>query len=122
MASNIILKDSADANVTFVPRNTQGNQVLYVAAGTSLLDVKRLELTLKDNGPTNRVVGKLSIPTAGANPQTGLQGVQWTEIGSFDLSSVKVASTDAAEDFFALWASFAGHDAVKTMFVDGVRA
>jgi len=121
MASNIILKNAAAQNVTFVPRNTAQNDVLYVATGTSLLDVKRLQLSIKDNGPTNRVVGKLSIPTVGTNPGTGLENVKWTEIGSFDLSAVKSASSDAAKDFFAMWASFAGHDAVKSMFVDGVR-
>ena len=121
MASNIILKNKANVDVVFVPRNTAGNVVTYVAPGATLLGAMRLDLNLKEGGLTNRVVGKLSVPTVGVNPTTGVNGVQWTEVGSFDLSSVKSATTVAAEDFFAMWKSLAGHAAVEAMFRDGVR-
>lgn len=121
MTANIVLKDALLANITYAPRNTDTNKVIYIATGTSLLDVRRLELSLKDNGSTNRVIGKLSIPTVGTSPSTGLPSVQWTEVGSFDLASVKGATKVAAEDFFAQFASFAGHASVKSMYVDGVR-
>lgn len=121
MASNITLKDKALVNHVFVPRSAANNTVVYVAPGSTLLDAKKLELTLKDNGPTNRVIGKLSLPTVGVAPGTGVSGVQWTEVGSFDLSSVKVATSAAAEDFVAMFASLLASDAVKSMFVSGVR-
>lgn len=119
MPSNIVLKNAAAANVTFAHRNTAGGTNVFVSAGTNLLDSKKLELTLKEGGQTNRVVGKLSVPSTGINPETGLVSVQWTEVGSFDLSSVKVASTLAQDDFLAMFASLADHAAVKSLFKTG---
>lgn len=121
MASNIVIKNKALVDITFTPRSNAANNVTYIAAGTSLLDSKKIDLVLKDNGPTNRVVGKLSVPTVGVNPGTGLNGVLWTEVGSIDLSAVKAATTVAAEDFHALFVNFVASDAVKQMFLTGVR-
>lgn len=121
MASNIVIKNKALVDVTFSPRSNAANNVTYVASGVSLLDSKRIDLALKDNGPTNRVIGKLTIPTVGANPSTGVNGVLWTEIGSIDLTAVKGATTVAAEDFHALFVNFVASDAVKQMFLAGVR-
>lgn len=121
MASNITLKNKLLTDIVFVPRATAGNTVQYVAPGATLLGAMRCDLTIRDNGPTNRVIGKLSVPSVGINPATGVNGVQWNEVGSFDLSSVKSASSEAAEDFVTMFASFVASDAVKSMYVNGVR-
>lgn len=118
---DIILKNKALVNMTFIPRQQKGSVYHYTRAGASLMDTMRLELDLRESQATNRVVGKLSVPSVGTNPSTGQPVVQWTEIGSFDLSSVKAAATIAAEDFFAMFASLVASDVVKQMYVNGAR-
>lgn len=121
MPSNITLKNRNNVDVVFVPRETSGNNLTYISAGASLLGRLKLDLALRENGNTNRIVGKLSIPTVGVNPQTGVAGVLWTEVGSCDLTAVKAASSDAADDFVAMWASLAASPALAALYKTGAR-
>lgn len=119
MPLTIVLKDRNDADVTFTEARHDGNSIEFISRGSNLQDTKRLVLTLRPNGATNRVLGKLSIPTVGTIPATGMAGVLFTEVGSFDLSSVKVASQEAADDFIAMFGSLASSGTVESLFTHG---
>lgn len=120
-SQTITLKNFAGTNVVYTLISYVGNTATYAKQGASLLDSSRLLLQLKENGATNRIVGKLSIPTVGVIPATGQSGVLWKEVGSLDLSSVLGASSDAAKDFAAQFASLAGSDAVKNLYTLGMQ-
>lgn len=117
---NITLKDKDDADVVYVEVSHVGNTRTYIHKGASLMDSARLTLTVKENGKTNRIVGKLSVPTVGTNPSSVVPSVLWTEVGSFDLSSVLVADASAAEDFIAQFGSLASSETVKSLYTTGV--
>lgn len=120
MPASITLKNSANADVIYVFASRVGSVETYYRAGATLNDTSRLTLNLKENAATNRVTAKLSIPTSGVIPSSGLAGVLWTEIGSLDLSAVRSASNAAALDFHAQFASLAGNAAVKLLYTTGV--
>lgn len=117
---NITLKDKDNADVVYTEISHVGNTRTYLHKGASLMDSAKLTLSVKENGKTNRIVGKLSVPTVGTNPSSATPSVLWTEIGSFDLASVLVASAAAAEDFIAQFGSLAGSDTVKSLYTNGV--
>lgn len=120
MPLSIVLKNASNTDVTFVESQHDGDSITFVAAGTSLLDRKILQIRLRNNGATNRVVAKLSLPTVKVNPTSGIPGVAYTEVGSMDLSAVKAASSEDAADFMALFASLAASDTVKDLYCEGV--
>lgn len=120
MSATIILKDKDGADVVFTEVSHNGNTVVYVCAGDSLLAQQRLTLTVNAKGQTNRIIAKLFDPTVEVVPSTGVPGVLWTEVGSFDLTSVLAASSDAANNFIAKFASLAGSDRVKALYTTGV--
>lgn len=117
---NITLKDKNNANVIYVEVSHVGNTRTYIHKGASLMDSAKLSLSVKENGKTNRIVGKLSVPTVGTNPSSAVPSVLWTEVGSFDLSSVLIASAPAAEDFIAQFSSLTGSETVKSLYTNGV--
>lgn len=116
---SIILLDRNSANVTFTKVNQTGNRVDFVAPGDTLLDAKSIALTLKQNRGTNRIAGKITVPTAHTNPSTGLPEVAYTEVGSFDLTAVRFASDADAENFLALLSSLIASPAVSGMYRTG---
>lgn len=117
--ATIVLKNAAAADVTFNLVGVSGNTVTYVKNGSTLLDTAKLTIQIAPGKGANRIYGKLSVPSVGVNPGTGLSEVQWTEVGSNDLSSVLKASTTAAADFAAMWGSFQSHSAMQTPFKTG---
>lgn len=117
--ATIVLKNAAAVDQTFNLVGVNGDTVHYVKSGTSLLDAARLSIQIKSGKGANRIYGKLSVPSVGVSPTTGLPEIQWTEVGSNDLSSVLKASTAAASDFAAMWGSFQNHTAVQTPFKTG---
>lgn len=119
MPLTITLKNKANADVVFTEYAHQGNEILLRSPGTSLLDTKQLSIVLRPNGATNRVMAKLSVPTVGVIPTSGVQSILWTEVGSFDLSSVKAATTEAADDFIAMFGSLANSNTVKRLYSHG---
>lgn len=120
--ATISLKNAANVDQTFTLSGVTGNSVSYIMAGANLLATRKLDIVIKAGKATNRIVGKLSVPSVGTNPSTGLSGVQWTEVGSYDLSSVLAADTTAASDFAAMFGSLANHTATKTPYTTGVFA
>lgn len=116
MPLSITLRDKDGVDVVFTEASHKQDTISFTAQGESLLDTKRLDISLRPNGATNRLVAKLSVPSVGQNPSTGIPGVQWTEVGSFDLTAVKVASADAANDFIAMFASLAASNTVKQLY------
>jgi hypothetical protein len=120
--ATIVLKNNANVDQTFTLSGVTGNSVSYIMAGSSLLATRKLDIVIKRGKATNRIVGKLSVPSVGVNPSTGISGVQWTEVGSFDLSSVLSADSAAALDFAAMFGSLANHAATKTPYATGVFA
>lgn len=118
--TTITLKDKDNADVVFTLGSRNGSIEQYYHNGSSLLDTARLTLNLKENAAVNRIIAKLSVPTVGTIPSTGVPGVLWTEIGSFDLGAVRAASNDAGLNFIAMFASLASSDKVKSLYTTGV--
>lgn len=120
MPATITLKGAAGVDQIYTFASRSGNVETYYKAGATLNDMARLQLNLKENAATNRITAKLSIPTTGTIPSTGLAGVLWTEVGSIDLTAVRAAKSEAAADFIAQFASLAGSNAVKLLYTTGV--
>lgn len=118
-ANTITLKDKDNNNVVFQLRGVTGDKASYVSPGATLAEVRRLDLTIKEHAQTFRVIGKLSVPTV-VPCESSCTSTSWTEIGSFDLASVKSASSDAQEDFLAMFASFVASDEVSASYTTGV--
>lgn len=120
MPATITLKNAAAVDQIYTFASRVGNVETYYKSGATLNDMARLQLNLKENAATNRITAKLSIPTTGTIPSTGLAGVLWTEVGSIDLTAVRAATSAAASDFIAQFASLAGSNAVKLLYTTGV--
>lgn len=121
MPANIVLKNKANADLTFVYSGSKGTVQHFVKAGTNLLDQERLHLSVIDQGKVARIKGALFVPTVGTNPTTGLPAVVYQEAGSFDLTSVKAAPTLAAEEFVARFKSLVASPAIQAMYTTGVQ-
>lgn len=119
---SITLKDKDGSDVVFTEVGRVNNSRLFQSAGTSLLDTKRITIGLVEKGATNRIIAKLSVPSVGVIPSTGVSGVLWTEVGSFDLSSVRAADSNAALNFIAMFASLAADNTVKSLYTTGASA
>lgn len=118
----ITLKDSADANVVYILRNRSGNSATFAGPNDTLLGTPKLVLSLDERPNTNRIVGKLSIPTvADATSEFRTAEIIYTEVGSFDLSAVKAASATDAAEFYAQFKSLIASDAVREMFLSGTH-
>lgn len=116
----ITLKDAANADVVYTARQLSGNVAKFTAPSGSLMGKPALELQLNEKANTNRIVGKLSIPTVMDCPdQCKVPTVSYTEVGSFDLAAVKFASAVDAENFYAQFKSLVASDAVRNMFLFG---
>lgn len=116
---SITIKDKANADKVFTKVSQSGDRADFSCAGSNLQDSMSLALTLKSNGKTNRVIGKLTVPTTHTSPSTGLVEIAYTEVGSFDLTAVRFASTDAAENFYALLSSLIANAGIKDMYLTG---
>lgn len=116
---SITLKDRNAVDKVFTKVAQTGNTVEFTCAGTNLQNSMSLALTLKKNSKTNRIVGRLTVPTTHVPSATGLEEVAYTEVGSFDLSAVRFASAAAAEDFVALFSSLLASASVESMYLSG---
>lgn len=116
----ITLKNRENADVIYTKRAQMGATSEFTSAGATLLSTSKLHLTINEKANVNRIVGKLSIPTVQDCPdQCKVPSVAYTETGSFDLSSVKFANVQQAEDFYAQFKSLVSSDAVRNMFLSG---
>lgn len=118
---SIVLKDHNNANVTYTLRDRRSGTAIFMAPGSTLAGRSRLTLSIVERDKTNRVVGKLEIPSILECPDSCQPAtVAYTEIGSFDLSAVKFASADDAADFIAQFQSLVSTAAVASMYTDGI--
>lgn len=116
--NTITLKDKDNNNVVFNLRSITGDRASYVSAQGSIAENMRLDLQVKEHRDTVRVIGKLSVPTVGQ--VDGSTTVLFTEVGSFDLSSVKKADLASQENFLALMSSFTAGTEVAAAYTTGV--
>lgn len=121
MSGTITLKDNNDGDVIYHRILNNSGSMRYVTRGASLLGNSQLDLRLDRRANVNRIVAKLSIPTLCVDAQAcGKAVVQYTEVGSLDLSSVLMADENARDNFIAQFASLASKDEVAAMFTDGI--
>lgn len=116
--NTITLKDKDNVNVAFNLRSFTGDKASYVSAQGSIAENMRLDLQVKEHRDTVRVVGKLSVPTVVT--VDGTINVAFTEVGSFDLSSVKKADEASQDNFLALMSSFVSSPEVAAAYTTGV--
>lgn len=119
MANTIVLKDSENNDVTYSLTGFDGKVATYRASGAILLGDSQLTFRITRKPTVNRIVAKLSIPSVCTDP-CGKQTVQYTEVGSLDLSSVLAADQAARDNFVAQFASLAASAAVADMYTDGI--
>lgn len=115
----IILKDKDSNNVVYTQSDRQGNLATFRGPG-NLLGRPKLTIQVQERANTNRIVGKLSVPTVrDCTDQCKAPEVAYTEVGSFDLSSVLIADAVVAKDFLAQFVSLVSSDAVRDAFLSG---
>ena len=120
--STIVLKDKANADVTFTLTGVAGNSVIFDNRTSSLLGRKRLTLTVNENKNTNRVAVKLSIPSVCDDSVSGCttESVKYTQVASADITVVRFSSLADREDLAALFGSLITNAAIEDMVVEGV--
>lgn len=121
--STIVLKDKANADVTFTLTGVAGNSVIFDNRTSSLLGRKRLTLTVNENKNTNRVAVKLSIPSVcveGDSSGCTTESVKYTQVASADITVVRFSSLTDREDLAALFGSLVTSAAVEDMVTEGV--
>lgn len=116
---SIVLKDQNAADVVFQHVETAPNTLVFVSRGDSLLDVKKLTLTLNESAKVNRVKWKLTVPTVKSDVTTGLPVVSYTQVASGDLSVVKFSSQADRTLICALQESLLSTTVVKDLVVSG---
>lgn len=115
---NIVLKDQTDSDVMFTHVRTAPGMLEFQSRGDSLMDVKRLTLSLNENANTNRVRFKLSIPTIGTDA-ANKPVVTYTQVVSGDFTVVKFSSEDDRALLKALTSSLVSSATVSDLVVNG---
>lgn len=119
--STIVLKDKANADVTFTLSGISGNSVIYDNKGDSLLNRKRITLSLNENKSTNRIAIKLSVPSVcEATPGCDVPSIKYTQVASADISVVKFSTKLDREDLQAMFDSLISSTAVVNLVENGV--
>lgn len=120
--STIVLKDKANADVTFTLTGVAGNSVIFDNRTSSLLGRKRLTLTVNENKNTNRIAVKLSIPSVCASDPSDCttESIKYTQVASADITVVRFSSLADREDLAALFGSLITSAAVEDMVTEGV--
>lgn len=116
--NTIVLKDQANADVTFHHVGTTQNSLSFASRGDSLLDVKKLTLTLTENANTNRVKVKLSVPTVSADA-AGKTVIAYTQVASSDITVVKFSTLEDRALIDSLFASIVSNAAVSNLVKTG---
>lgn len=122
--TSIILKDKALADQTFTFKTIlpNGSAVFERIAGP-LVGRAELTLSLSEGANVNRVKAKLSIPkvcvTTPSNGDCGRPVVEYTQVGSLDISVVRFSSEVEREDMSAMLNSLAGNPVFKSIIVNG---
>lgn len=120
--STIVLKDKANADVTFTLTGVAGSSVIFDNRTSSLLGRKRLTLTVNENKNTNRIAVKLSIPSVCEGETSGCtaESIKYTQVASADITVVRFSSLADREDLAALFGSLITNAAVEDMVTEGV--
>lgn len=121
--STIVLKDKANADVTFTLTGVAGNSVIFDNRTSSLLGRKRLTLTVNENKNTNRIAVKLSIPSVCDDKSASgctTESVKYTQVASADITVVRFSSLADREDLAAMFGSLITSAAVEDMVTEGV--
>lgn len=121
--STIVLKDKANADVTFTLTGVAGNSVIFDNRTSSLLGRKRITLTVNENKNTNRVAVKLSLPSVCAGDETSdcpTESIKYTQVASADITVVRFSSLVDREDLASLFGSLITSAAVEDMVTEGV--
>lgn len=119
--STIVLKDKANADVTFSLTGVAGNSVIFDNRSSSLLGRKRLTLTVNENKNTNRIAVKLSLPSVCAgDTECAAESIKYTQVASADITVVRFSSLADREDLAALFGSLITNAAVEDMVTEGV--
>lgn len=118
---SLTLKNNANEDVVFTIKNRNGNTAVFTNAGTAgLLGRATISLQLVERANTNRVIGKLSVPTVVDDvASSAVPVVAYTEVGSFDLSAVLAATAEDALDFTAMFKSLVSNQAIIDMYLSG---
>lgn len=116
--TTIVLKDRNNADVTFSLTSVSPNGLVFDNRSGALLNRKRITLSLNEGAKTNRVRCKLSIPAVAT--VDGLPVVQYTQVGSCDISVVTFASDEDRQDLAAMFGSLATSAAVTDMIEAGI--
>lgn len=121
--SNLVLKDALSADISFTPIARMPDGIMYERKGATLLGRSRVSLTLTENGKTNRIRGKLTVPVvADCSTTCGeVPVVQYTEVASFDFSIYRAGQETGRSDIAALTASLLSSPEVVAMIVDGSK-
>lgn len=114
----IVLKNRLNEDVTFSKVGINGTSVVFEAPGTTLMDRKRLILSLAEGKNVNRVKFKLTVPTVSAD-NGGVPTVSYTQVASGDVSVVRFSSSADRADLAAMLGSLATSSAVDDMIIDG---
>lgn len=121
MAKTLVLKDKAQADVPFTLSGISGNSAIFDNRGSSLLNRKRITLTVNENKNTNRIAVKLSLPSVCTDATAcATESVKYTQVASADITVVRFASTVDREDLGALFGSLITNAAVQDMVTEGV--
>lgn len=120
--TTIVLKDKANADVTFTLTGVAGNSVIFDNRTSSLLGRKRITLTVNENKNTNRIAVKLSLPSVcvGDGSDCTTESVKYTQVASADITVVRFSSLVDREDLAALFGSLITSAAVEDMVTEGV--
>lgn len=120
MPQTITLKDNNNVDVVYTKQGVSNGVHTYVSAGANLLDQSVVTLSIVRRGNTNAVVGKLSIPHVVTDQVTSLPKIALTEVGSFDMRSVKAAPVAVSENFSAQYSSLVSNQVIEDAFVKGL--
>lgn len=122
MAKTIVLKDAANADVSFnLVSGENPAQIIYENQSGPIVGRKRIVLSMKQNANVNRVKARIAIPSVSVDPLSGKSTVAWTNVASLDVSSVLYAPADAATEMMALFESLTASTVVADMVTNGVN-
>lgn len=111
----IVLKDHNNTDVVFTHISTVNGKMTFQAQGSSLMDAKRLEISLSENANTNRIRTKLSVPTMCAESVGCKPVILYTQVSSSDITVVKFSTLDDRKLINALEQSVLSSTVIKNL-------
>lgn len=119
--TTIVLRDADSNDVTFTLFSASGDSLRFGHTPNDvLLGQEEVQLRIQRKQGVNRVYAKIILPHVCDAAPGCTPVVDFTEIGSLDLSSVLMADSATRKRFFALFASLASSPDVQAMVEDGI--